>query len=831
MSQFFWFGKKIDRESLEDELNSINDRVSEGINCDLRLEIVLDSCEKLAVSISKEKERYLELLITEGSCLNDANSLLDDIISFCQRNNLLEKLNRELDGIDSFDLVKPNYTQNYFEGYAPLGVITHIAPTNAAAVAVLSVIEGLLAKNVNILKVSGSGLFAVKLLEQLSLVDHSGTLGKMVAVLPLSSRDESDSVVLAKLIGVSDGVSVWGGDESVKTIRNLLNPQTRFIPWGHKISFGYVSKKKVGDTSALIELAKDCIKNEQQSCSSPQTIFFETSRWDELISFAKMFSEILGVCSSGTSRPAPGISEQSEITNEKELLELKSIMDGECAVIESDNRRCRLFVENRSLLAASPLNRTVHIRPILPETILKALLPYRSYLQTAAVIADDFESVNLHQKLILAGVTRVTLPGKMLESYFGEPHDGEYALRRFCRRVRTESRLNGGRYSDYDYVLPSVNSDELPVMNKEMFSEQYKNLKAKLFFHSGGSSGKRTLSSFTYSDYKTQMLFAAEGLIAAGLDPKSDRVINLFFGGNLYGGLISFFTILENLGVCQFPMGAVFDAESVGEFIVEHDVNVLIGTPTYINMLLDKNIDRFVAYGKIDKIFYGGEHFTVGQRQWIETKFGIKHIVSASYGSVDAGPLGYQCLHCIGGEHHLHHKLHRLEILKMDADIPTVCGEIGRLVFTSFRRMGSKIERYDIGDLGRWVNSPCKCGKTAPKFELLGRHGDIFRVSSAYVNYNTIVALLVDANYAGEVQLLISRPRGIDKITVLLNKEKRPSVEIDLVTDIIKKYPILNELYLVERSIEIFIDYVSENDFTRTSSSAKTVHVIDRRIK
>ncbi len=368
-------------------------------------------------------------------------------------------------------------------------------------------------------------------------------------------------------------------------------------------------------------------------------------------------------------------------------------------------------------------------------------------------------------------------------------------------------------------------------MNKEMFSEQYKNLKAKLFFHSGGSSGKRTLSSFTYSDYKTQMLFAAEGLIAAGLDPKSDRVINLFFGGNLYGGLISFFTILENLGVCQFPMGAVFDAESVGEFIVEHDVNVLIGTPTYINMLLDKNIDRFVAYGKIDKIFYGGEHFTVGQRQWIETKFGIKHIVSASYGSVDAGPLGYQCLHCIGGEHHLHHKLHRLEVLKMDADIPTVCGEIGRLVFTSFRRMGSKIERYDIGDLGRWVNSPCKCGKTAPKFELLGRHGDIFRVSSAYVNYNTIVALLVDANYAGEVQLLISRPRGIDKITVLLNKEKRPSVEIDLVTDIIKKYPILNELYLVERSIEIFIDYVSENDFTRTSSSAKTVHVIDRRIK
>jgi hypothetical protein len=41
------------------------------------------------------------------------------------------------------------------------------------------------------------------------------------------------------------------------------------------------------------------------------------------------------------------------------------------------------------------------------------------------------------------------------------------------------------------------------------------------------------------------MELAAEGLYAAGLEPKNDRVMNLFYAGSLYGGFTSFFTILE----------------------------------------------------------------------------------------------------------------------------------------------------------------------------------------------------------------------------------------------------------------------------------------------
>ena len=117
-------------------------------------------------------------------------------------------------------------------------------------------------------------------------------------------------------------------------------------------------------------------------------------------------------------------------------------------------------------------------------------------------------------------------------------------------------------------------------------------------------------------------------------------------------------------------MAAHMDFEMVAKTIVKNRVNTLLGMPSYLLQLFEKGSETLGSYRGIKKIFYGGEHFTEAQKTYLREKFGVEAIRSGAYGSVDIGPIGYQCDHCEGGVHHLQQKLQYLEILKTDEDRP-----------------------------------------------------------------------------------------------------------------------------------------------------------------
>src|SRR5262249_186182 len=150
----------------------------------------------------------------------------------------------------------------------------------------------------------------------------------------------------------------------------------------------------------------------------------------------------------------------------------------------------------------------------------------------------------LSAALFDAGALRVRSIGGMLDSYAGEPHDGVYALQRYSRRVSVQLGENLRGIASLDELATiSAGSAPIPgqVTSKQDFErQQVADSGGDLLFHSGGSSGAPKLSVFRYEDYDYQMRLAARGLFAAGLDPRVDRCMNLFFGGGLYGGFVSF---------------------------------------------------------------------------------------------------------------------------------------------------------------------------------------------------------------------------------------------------------------------------------------------------
>ena len=834
----YWQGDWIDDAELAARIARLPSEIDDALEIEFDLETVLTCADQLGRDLVAQGAHHQNL----ARCLIDAEQLVEtdvpkalaEVGEVLLRASLEEKLRRELGSLRPFTPSRATYDEPLFEAWAPVGFLVHVASQNSFSVGAMSVVEGLLSGNVNFLKTGAEeSLFAALFLEALCSYDPHRRLQERVIVARLSSKKIE---LLKRVFSQADAIAAWGGEESIAAIKKLAPPRARLIEWGHRISFIYVSQTRLNDWDLLTAIARECCLFEQLSCSSPQVIYLDTQNWDEVKAFGHRLADELLAVSPRIPAIAPSRTQAAEISVAVRCHQLHSILH-DAEVIEAPDASWRLFLDVRPALQGSPLFRSVWIKPLPSSLIKRTLRPMGAYLQTAGLACATNEILDLSQKLLGAGAQRLRRIGEMTGGYAGEPHDGVYSLQRYCRRVSLQLEAGTKTISNFSELQNqtspfSSRSSLPPVTHKEAF-ENLPTLRhqEKLFFKSGGSTGEPKLSTYSYGQYHLHTRLGAEGLMAAGLDPENDRTMNLFFGGSLYGGFLSIFSALEVISATQFPMTAVQDFEMVATTIIKNKVNVLMGSPSYLLSLLDREGDRLRAYGKIEKIFYGGEHFSQGQRTFLQS-FGTRLIRSAAYGSVDIGPLGYQCSHCEGSEHHLHHGLQYLEILKLHEDIPVKGSEIGRLIFTSKDHSSNKPPRYEIGDVGQWVDTDgtnCACGRAAPRFRLLGRMGDTFRAGSMYLNYQKFMQILSQhAGYEGELQIIID-PGGIRERLTLLLSNQQPLSEERAKELCCANYADLNDAVVVENLLRLECLRVDPASMFRTQASGKLVHVLDRR--
>ncbi|MEU7501079.1 Phenylacetate-coenzyme A ligase PaaK, adenylate-forming domain family [Streptomyces sp. DconLS] len=826
-----WQGEFVDEAEAERRMAGLPETAARVLERPLPTDVVLGACAALAADLA-DPGSALHTRLAAHLPAAEAGSTLAELAGALTRQALERKLRRELGGLRPERLTRPDGRETVFESWAPVGLLVHIAPGNAAAVAPLSVVEGLLAGNVNVLKTSGSDTaLALDLLAALSAADPSGLIAERVIALrfPSARRDW-----LETLCGQADAIAVWGGEEAESAVRELAPPGCRVVAWGHRISFAYLTRAAAAEDGLLDALAEDVCRFEQQACSSPQVVYLDTEDTEEVFAFAGRFAERLAKVSGARPTPRPGPAELAEITTVQQLARLEQHL-GLTRVFTADDGSWRVLADTRSALAASPLHRSVWVKPLPRHRITGTLRPMRRYLQTAAVGGGRADVAALSRALFAAGVTRVTPVGSMLDGYEGEPHDGVYALQRYSRRVSVRAAdAEFGPVACLDDlvsapVLPPV--PDAPLLGKEGVQRALAELDARhahLYFRSGGSTGTPALSVFTVDDYDNQMRAAADGLLAAGFDPARDRAANLFYCGGMYGSFISFFSILERLNATQLPMAAGPDHATVAEALVAHRADTVFGMPSYLWQLFHAEADRLRAYGGIRTVFYGGEHFTGEQRRVLMEEFGVEVIRSAAYGSTDLGPLGYQCASSDGSVHHVLTDLHTLEILDPEADRPVLPGEPGRLVFTTRARAGQRLERYEIGDLGRAVEGPCACGSHVPRLELLGRYGDVVRVGTYFLNYRRVVAAAQERlAYHGEVQLVVRSGAGREELTIRLDEQYADdpgAAHRALAAEV----PELGSAE-AEGLLALTVETVPREAFERTATSGKLRTVIDLR--
>ena len=310
----------------------------------------------------------------------------------------------------------------------PLGVLFHIAAGNVDGLPVFSVVEGLLAGNINILKLPqvDKGL-SIQLLSELIAVEP-----KVRDYIYVFDTPSTDVDAIQQMANLADGVVVWGGDLAVTAARNMVQPGTKIIEWGHKLSFAYVVLEALTEES-LIELSEHLFKTKQLLCSSCQTIYIDTMNMEDLYTFCKQFLPFMK--EAFNKYPINEVGLSAEATLKVYHAELESLLS-DMKVFKGEGYS--LIAKSDSELELSFMFGNCLVKRLPRAKIVEVLRRKKGYLQTAGLICPKEQRKELTEQLLRAGVVRVKSPREMSIPTCMDAHDGEYPIQRYSRIVEWE---------------------------------------------------------------------------------------------------------------------------------------------------------------------------------------------------------------------------------------------------------------------------------------------------------------------------------------------------------------------------------------------------------
>lgn len=223
-------------------------------------------------------------------------------------------------------------------------------------------------------------------------------------------------------------------------------------------------------------------------------------------------------------------------------------------------------------------------------------------------------------------------------------------------------------------------------------------------------------------------------------------------------------------GITFLAGGPPYDTRMRLEIIFDYRPAAVILTPSYALSLARTAQEHGLDLRKsgVRALIMGGESFPESRRRTIEEQWGIPGGARDFSGITEGGPiyLGAECEAQDGM--HLHEDFAIFEFVKIGGTEPVGPGELGELVFTSLdqRAMGISFH-YRTGDVVRYTDEPCRCGRTSRRFRIEGRVDDMVKVRGINIFPSAIEDLVRKLpELSGDFMLLLERRNDADEVTV-----------------------------------------------------------------
>ena len=342
-----------------------------------------------------------------------------------------------------------------------------------------------------------------------------------------------------------------------------------------------------------------------------------------------------------------------------------------------------------------------------------------------------------------------------------------------------------------------------------------------------GTTGKPTAFGISRGDM--QRIAEAHARIMWGFGVRQEDIVFIGSFFSLYWGSWGALLGAERLGAVAFPFGAgvAGQTDRAIEWMREVRPTVFYGTPSYSLYIAERAKERGIDPARdfnFRILFFSGEPGAgvPSTKKRIEETYGAVCIDSGSTAEMTPWMANSECVHRQGM--HLWQDIVYAELVDPATQKRVPYGQEGVTVYTHLERNSQPMIRFWAGDISRWVDDPCPCGRTYPRLPrgIYGRADDMFVVRGENVYPSAIENVLRGIpGFGDEYRIIITREKTMDEMIVQAEYVK--GIDPQMISSLKDKL----EAELKANGLRAVVQMVEPDRLERTEFKAR--RVIDKR--
>ncbi|HZL80028.1 MAG TPA: acyl-CoA reductase [Candidatus Limnocylindrales bacterium] len=307
--------------------------------------------------------------------------------------------------------------------------LVHIVAGNIPNPTLMSLTLGLLTRSAQFVKCASGASFLPRLFAH-SIYQAEPKLGACLEIADWRGGNrELENVLFAE----ADCLTATGSDETLAAIRAQLPAKVRFLGYGQRVSFGFVTREVLREETIVQVVscvADDVIAWDQKGCLSPHVIYVEERGAVESDKFAELLA--VELANRETSEPRGKISteEAATIASRRAIYETIAVHRADAKIWSSQNSTAWTVVfEHAVRFQFSCLNRFIYVKPV-PDlaAVMQGVDEIRGKVSTVGIAAPPERMQELALRFARWGATRICPLGQMQNPPLTWRHDGRPAL-------------------------------------------------------------------------------------------------------------------------------------------------------------------------------------------------------------------------------------------------------------------------------------------------------------------------------------------------------------------------------------------------------------------
>lgn len=308
-------------------------------------------------------------------------------------------------------------------------LLVHITAGNIPGPPLQSIVLGLLVRSAQFVKCASGTSFLSRLFAH-SLYDAEP---KLASCLEIAEWPGGRVDLESPLFNECDCVTATGSDETLAAIRQRLPIKVRFVGYGQRLSFGYVTSEVLSGFSVkklITRAADDVVAWNQLGCLSPHVIYVEHGGHVSAEQFAEMLGEELDRREATEPRGNIPTEEAAVISSKRDFYQVRASHSQDTRLWCSPGSTAWTVVyEADARFQISCLNRFIYVKGVTDLTqALQQADAVRGKVSTVGLAATEEKGAELAPLLARWGVTRICPLGAMQKPPLTWRHDGRPSL-------------------------------------------------------------------------------------------------------------------------------------------------------------------------------------------------------------------------------------------------------------------------------------------------------------------------------------------------------------------------------------------------------------------